>query len=85
MSNDELEQYKKRIRGYFATDILVQEMLADAKQKLQPYENREGKSEEWWQGHYEGLLAAYYFMALGKFPDVPINAEKIKEMLEPEK
>ena len=79
-----MSSYKKRVDGYFAASIVIEEMLHDAKQKLEPYAEREGMSKDWWQGHYEGLLAAHCFMALGKYPDVPHNAEKIKEMLDSE-
>lgn len=79
-----MSSYKKRVDGYFAASIVIEEMLHDAKEKLEPRAKREGMSKDWWQGHYEGLLAAHCFMALGQFPDVPHNKEKIKEMLDSE-
>jgi hypothetical protein len=72
-----------RIRGYMAADILVEEMLHDAKQKLEPYAKREGRKKDWWQGYYEGLIAAHCMMVLGKFPEQPDNKKQISEVLDP--
>jgi hypothetical protein len=78
MKNDD------RIRGYLAADILIEEMLNDAKQKLEPYAKREGRKLEWWKGYCEGLLAAHCTMVLGKFPNQPDNKKQIDELFKPE-
>ena len=78
MKNDD------RIRGYLAADILIEEMLNDAEQKLEPYAKREGRKLEWWKGYHEGLLAAHCMMALGQFPNQPDNKKQIDELFTPE-
>jgi hypothetical protein len=78
MKNDD------RIRGYLAADIRIEEMLHDAKQKLEPYAKREGRKLEWWKGYYEGLLIAHCMMVLGQFPNQPNNKQQIDELLTPE-
>jgi len=76
MNNDD------RIRGYVAADILIEEMLNDAKQKLEPYAKREGRKLEWWKGYYDGLVAAHCMMVLGQFPNQPENKKQIDELFE---
>ena len=76
---------QKRIRGYEAADLTIEEMMRDAKQKLQPYAKRESRKLDWWKGYYEGLLTAHCFMVYGQFPEGPDNAKSITEALIREK
>lgn len=76
MSNEQ-----SRIQGYAAADILIKEMLDDAKEKLEPYAKREGKKLDWWKGFREGLLSAHCMMVLGQFPDQPDNAKSIDDAI----
>jgi hypothetical protein len=70
MNNDD------RIRGYVAADILIEEMLNDARQKLEPYAKWEGENKEWWDGYFQGLVVAHSYMTLGKSPDQPDNKKR---------
>ena len=75
---------QKRIRGYEAADIIIEELIRDAREKLEPYAKREGKKIDWWKGHFEGLVVAHCFMVYGQFPEQPENAKKIEEAIQRE-
>jgi hypothetical protein len=75
----------KRISGYEAADIIIQELLDDAKKKLEPYAKREGRKIDWWKGYNEGLLAAHCFMVLGQFPDHHENPKQLEDVIDREK
>lgn len=77
MSNEQ-----SRIQGYEAADIIIEEMMRDAENKLEPYAKRENRKLDWWKGFREGLLSAHCEMALGKFPGQPDNAKSIGEAIE---
>lgn len=86
MSNEEkvLENIKNRLRGYGAADIIIEEMIRDARKKLQPYAKREGRKLDWWKGYFEGLVTAHCFMVLGKFPEYGENKKSIDEAIKRE-
>lgn len=75
----------KRIQGYEAADITIEEMMRDAKNKLEPYAKREGRKLDWWRGYYQGLVSAHCMMVLGKFPEHHENPKQIQEAIEREK
>ena len=79
MSNEQ-----SRIQGYKAADIIIEEMIRDAREKLEPYAKREGRKIDWWKGHFDGLVAAHCFMVYGQFPEQPENAKKIEEAIQRE-
>lgn len=81
-----MSKLKKRIRGYEAADIIIKEMLADAKLKLKPRaKGRERKKIDWWRGYHSGLLAAHCFMVYGQFPEYHQNPDYINAAMEREK
>lgn len=72
MSNEQ-----SRIQGYKAADIIIEEMIRDAREKLEPYAKREGRKIDWWKGHFDGLVAAHCFMVYGQFQ----NNQKMQRRL----
>lgn len=76
---------QKRIRGYEAVDLIIEEMTREVREKLQPYAKREGRKLDWWKGYFEGLVAAHCYMVYGRYPDGPNNQKSVEEAFEREK
>lgn len=76
---------QSRIQGYEAADIIIEEMMRDAREKLEPYAKRENRKLDWWNGYYQGLVSAHCMMVLGKFPESHENPKQIQEAIEREK
>lgn len=71
----ECERLQKRVDGYEAADIVVEEFISKAREELNDSPN------EYRRGYFEGLAMANAFLAWGQFPEIPENAEKIKEVM----
>jgi hypothetical protein len=80
-----MDNKDKAIRGYAAADIIIEETMRDAKNKLEPYAKRENRKLDWWKGYYQGLVSAHCTMVLGQFPEHHENPKQIQEAIEREK
>lgn len=76
----DLQNANQRLRGYVAAEIVLNDLIEDAKEKVQPYAKREGRKLDWWKGYYEGLVAADCLLVFGRFPSH--NATRIEKVLD---
>jgi len=75
----------RRLRGLEAAQLAIDAFIAEARRACEPYGKRQGRSLAWWQGQFDGLVAASAMLTLADYPEQPDNAEQIVKLLKPNK
>jgi hypothetical protein len=64
----------ERLRGYQAADAAIDRMMENSEEACESRSKRQGRKLAWWEGRFQGLLAAYCMMACGQFPRESVDA-----------
>lgn len=72
---------QRRLRGLAAAQRAIAGMIKEARAACEPYGKRQGRTLKFWQGQFQGLIAASAMLTLADFPDQPDNAKQIEQLL----
>lgn len=72
---------QRQLRGLCAAQKAIDGFIAEARAARMPRAKRQGRPLAWWDGHFDGLVAAKAMLTLAYFPDR--NAEQIDRLLKP--
>ena len=67
--------------GLRAAILRIEAMIKDARKARHPFAKRHGKTIEYYDGLFEGLVTARAMLTLAEYPDANGNAQTIKDIL----
>lgn len=72
---------RARLRGLYAAQLAIDAFIEEAQAAREPGGRRLGGSREWWEGRFQGLVAAKTMLILADWPEHADNAEKRDELI----
>lgn len=71
----QLRKHRALLDGY---ERALESLIEEAREAKQPYGKRQGRRKDWWEGHFDGLVAASCILAPVRYPGVDLNQDFVR-------